>query len=218
MGAVTGKGLAALIREKFSLKVTAFAMLALLVANFGTTVAEFSGVAAAFSLAHIPPWLAVPPVAVGVWLLVTRGNYRKVERVFLALTAVYVAYFVAGVLAQARLGRRASTARSCRRPSSTACGCSRRSPPSARRSRPGASSSSRPTSSTSASRSATTCTPRSRSTSARCSPTPSTSSSSWPAPRRCTSPASSSRPRRTRPGRSRRSPAGPRRCSSASAS
>jgi len=100
MGAVTGKGLAALIREKFSLKLTAFAMLALLVANFGTTVAEFSGVAAAFSLAHIPPWLAVPPVAVGVWLLVTRGNYRKVERVFLALTAVYVAYFVAGMLAK----------------------------------------------------------------------------------------------------------------------
>jgi len=75
-------------------------MLALLIANFGTTVAEFSGVAAAFSLAHIPAWLAVPPVAVGVWLLVTRGNYRKVERVFLALTAVYIAYFVAGMLAK----------------------------------------------------------------------------------------------------------------------
>ena len=74
MGAVTGKGLAALIREKFSLKVTAFAMLALLVANFGTTIAEFSGVAAAFSLAHVPAWLAVPPVAFGVWLLVTRGE------------------------------------------------------------------------------------------------------------------------------------------------
>ena len=100
MGAVTGKGLAALIREKFSLRVTAFAMLALLVANFGTTTAEFSGVAAAFSLAHIPAWAAVPPVAFGVWLLVTRGNYRKVERVFLALTAVYVAYFVAGFLAK----------------------------------------------------------------------------------------------------------------------
>jgi NRAMP (natural resistance-associated macrophage protein)-like metal ion transporter len=100
MGAVTGKGLAALIREKFSLKVTALAMLALLVANFGTTVAEFSGVAAAFSLAHVPPWLAVPPVAFGVWLLVTRGSYRRVERVFLALTAVYAAYFVAGFLAK----------------------------------------------------------------------------------------------------------------------
>ena len=100
MGAVTGKGLAALIREKFSLRVTAFAMLALLVANFGTTVAEFSGVAAAFGLARIPPWAAVPPVALGVWLLVTRGSYRRVERVFLAMTAVYAAYFVAGVLAK----------------------------------------------------------------------------------------------------------------------
>jgi Mn2+/Fe2+ NRAMP family transporter len=99
MGAVTGKGLAALIREQFSLRVTAFAMLALLVANFGTTVAEFSGVAAAFSLAHVPAWACVPPVAVGVWLLVTRGSYRRVERVFLALTAVYVAYIVAGFLA-----------------------------------------------------------------------------------------------------------------------
>ena len=100
MGAVTGKGLAALIREKFSLRVTAFAMLALLVANFGTTVAEFSGVAAAFGLARIPPWAAVPPVALGVWLLVTRGSCRRVERVFLAMTAVYAAYFVAGVLAK----------------------------------------------------------------------------------------------------------------------
>ena len=56
MGVVTGKGLAALIRERFSLKITAFAMLALLIANFGTTVAEFSGIAAAFGLAHVPPW------------------------------------------------------------------------------------------------------------------------------------------------------------------
>jgi len=100
MGAVTGKGLAALIREKFSLRVTAFAMLALLVANFGTTVAEFSGVAAAFSLAHVPAWACVPPVALGVWLLVTRASFRKVERVFLALTAVYAAYIVAGFLAK----------------------------------------------------------------------------------------------------------------------
>ena len=100
MGAVTGKGLAALIREKFSLRMTAFAMLALLVANFGTTVAEFSGVAAAFGLAGAPAWVCVPPVALGVWLLVTRASFRKVERVFLVLTAVYAAYVVAGFLAQ----------------------------------------------------------------------------------------------------------------------
>ncbi len=99
MGVVTGKGLAALIRERFSLKITAFAMLALLIANFGTTVAEFSGVAAAFGLAHVPPWVCVPPVALGVWLLVTRGSYRRVERVFLVLTAIYAAYVLAGFLA-----------------------------------------------------------------------------------------------------------------------
>jgi NRAMP (natural resistance-associated macrophage protein)-like metal ion transporter len=99
MGVVTGKGLAALIRERFSLKITAFAMLALLIANFGTTVAEFSGIAAAFGLAHVPPWVCVPPVAVGIWLLVTRGSYRRVERVFLALTAIYAAYVLAGFLA-----------------------------------------------------------------------------------------------------------------------
>jgi NRAMP (natural resistance-associated macrophage protein)-like metal ion transporter len=99
MGVVTGKGLAALIRERFSLKITAFAMLAMLIANFGTTVAEFSGVGAAFSLAHVPPWACVPPVAVGVWLLVTRGSYKRVERVFLFLSALYVTYIIAGFLA-----------------------------------------------------------------------------------------------------------------------
>src|SRR5271157_455759 len=99
MGVVTGKGLAALIRERFSLKITAFAMLAMLIANLGTTIAEFSGVGAAFSLAHIPPWLCVPPVAVGVWMLITRGSYKRVERVFLFLSALYVTYIVAGFLA-----------------------------------------------------------------------------------------------------------------------
>ena len=104
MGAVTGKGLAALIREKFSLRVTAFAMLALLIANFGTTVAEFSGVAAAFSLARVPAWLCVPPVALGVWLLVTRASFRKVERVFLVLTAVLRRLHRGRVPRPARLG------------------------------------------------------------------------------------------------------------------
>ena len=99
MGVVTGKGLAALIRERFSLKITAFAMLAMLIANLGTTIAEFSGVGAAFSLAHIPPWACVPPVALGVWLLITRGSYKRVERVFLFLSALYVTYIVAGILA-----------------------------------------------------------------------------------------------------------------------
>jgi len=56
MGAVTGKGLAALIRERFSMKVTAFAMLAMLIANFGTTWRSSAAIAAAFGLAKVPAW------------------------------------------------------------------------------------------------------------------------------------------------------------------
>jgi NRAMP (natural resistance-associated macrophage protein)-like metal ion transporter len=99
VGVVTGRGLAGLIRENFSLKVTALAILATALANFGTTVAEFSGVAAAGSLFHVPPYVAVPVLAIAVWFLVTRGSYRKVERVLLALGFVLVTYVVAGLIA-----------------------------------------------------------------------------------------------------------------------
>jgi NRAMP (natural resistance-associated macrophage protein)-like metal ion transporter len=99
VGVVTGRGLAALIRENFSLRITALAILAAVVANFGTTVAEFSGVAAASELFHVPRYVAVPAVAVAVWLLVTRGSYRKVERVLLALGFVLLTYVVSGILA-----------------------------------------------------------------------------------------------------------------------
>jgi len=99
VGVVTGRGLAALIRENFSLKVTALAIFATVVANFGTTVAEFSGVAAAGGLFGVPSYVGVPVVAGGLWFLVTRGSYRKVERVLLVLGFVLVTYIVAGVLA-----------------------------------------------------------------------------------------------------------------------
>ena len=99
VGVVTGRGLAALIRENFSLKVTALAILATVVANFGTSVAEFSGVAAAGSLFGVPSYVGVPVVAVAIWLLVTRGSYRKVERVLLVLGFVLVTYVVSGILA-----------------------------------------------------------------------------------------------------------------------
>jgi Mn2+/Fe2+ NRAMP family transporter len=99
VGVVTGRGLAALIRENFSLKITALAILTTMLANFGTTVAEFSGIAAAGELFGVPRYVGVPVLAVAVWLLVTRGSYRKVERVLLALGFVLVTYIVSGVLA-----------------------------------------------------------------------------------------------------------------------
>ncbi len=99
VGVVTGRGLAALIRENYSLKITALAILATVVANFGTTVAEFSGIAAAGSLFGVPAYVSVPIMAFAVWLLVTRGSYRKVERVLLALGFVLVTYVISGLLA-----------------------------------------------------------------------------------------------------------------------
>lgn len=99
-GAATGKGLAALIRERYGVKWTLFAMLCTLAANLATTVAEFAGIAAAGELLGLPRWLTVPLAAALVWLLVVRWSFRSVEKVFLILSAVYIAYplsaFVAG--------------------------------------------------------------------------------------------------------------------------
>ncbi len=99
-GAVTGKGLAALIREGYGVRVSFVAMLALLAANLGTTVAEFAGVAASLELFGVPRFVSVPIVAAAVWLLVIRGSYKSVERVFLVLSLVYLSYIFSGFLAK----------------------------------------------------------------------------------------------------------------------
>ena len=100
MGAVTGKGFAALIREKFGVRPTLFAMLALLVSNAATSVAEFAGIAAALELFGVTKYISVPIAALVVWALVVRGSYRNVEKVFLALSSVFLAYVVAAFLAK----------------------------------------------------------------------------------------------------------------------
>ncbi|MFL5426498.1 MAG: Nramp family divalent metal transporter [Myxococcales bacterium] len=99
MAVVTGKGLSDLVRERFGVKITFFIMLALLVANIGNTMAEFSGVAQSLEIFGIPKYASVPVVAAVVWLLVLHGSARIVERVFLVACLVYVAYLVAGFLA-----------------------------------------------------------------------------------------------------------------------
>ncbi len=97
-GAVTGKGLAALIRENYGVRVALLAMVALLIANQATTVSEFAGVAAATELFGLPRLLTVPLAALGVWLLVIRGSYKQVERVFLVLSLFYTTYIISGFL------------------------------------------------------------------------------------------------------------------------
>lgn len=100
MGAVTGKGFAALIRERFGIRLTALAMLALLVGNVATTFSEFAGIAAGMGMFGVSPYVSVPIAAVAVWLLVVGGSYKRVENVLLILSLVFVTYIIAAVLAQ----------------------------------------------------------------------------------------------------------------------
>lgn len=100
MGAATGKGLADLIRERFGVRWTALVMLALLIANGGVTVSEFVGIAAATELFGIPRFIAVPLAAISIWWLVVKGSYQRVERVFLLMTLVFLAYIASAFLAQ----------------------------------------------------------------------------------------------------------------------
>jgi len=104
LGAVTGHGLADLIRERFGVRATAFVMLALLLADFGNTMAEFSGLAAGGEIFGISKYLMVPIGAIVVWWLVLKGTFRFVERVFLTASAFYLAYIVSGILARPHWG------------------------------------------------------------------------------------------------------------------
>ena len=99
MGAVTGKGLSDLIREQFGVRWTVLVMLALLVANGGVTVSEFVGIAAATELFGVPRYASVPLAAFAVWWLVVKGSYRRVERVFLLMSLVFLGYVVSAFLA-----------------------------------------------------------------------------------------------------------------------
>lgn len=92
MGAVTGKGTADLIRERFGVKMTTFAMFCLLIANLGTTVAEFAGIAAAGELFGISKVITVPVLAVLMSLLILRSNYKVVENILIGLSLAALSY------------------------------------------------------------------------------------------------------------------------------
>src|SRR5712692_9908163 len=100
MGAVTGKGLSDLIREQFGFRVTFFVMAAVLLVNLGNVLAEFAGVASAMQIFGVSKYVSVPLAAIIVWVLVLRGTARRVEKIFLAVCVVYLAYVVSAVLAK----------------------------------------------------------------------------------------------------------------------
>lgn len=100
MGAVTGKGFAALIRERFGIRLTALAMLALLIGNVATTFSEFAGIASGMEMFGVPRWISVPIAAAAVWGLIVGGSYKRVQNVFLALSFVFISYIVAAFMCQ----------------------------------------------------------------------------------------------------------------------
>ena len=99
MGAVTGKGLSDLIREEFGFRLTFIVMITLIIANFGNIVTEFAGIASSLELFGWKRYLVVPLCAFVVWVMVVRGTYASIEKIFLAASVFYVCYIVAGVLA-----------------------------------------------------------------------------------------------------------------------
>ncbi|MEN8261927.1 MAG: divalent metal cation transporter [Nitrospirota bacterium] len=104
MGVITGKGLSDLIRENYGVRATFFMMVILLIANFGTTVAEFAGWAASMEIFGLSKYVMVPLGAFFIWILVTRGSYRVVETVLLGACLLYFGYVISGFLAKPEWG------------------------------------------------------------------------------------------------------------------
>ncbi|MGA3293014.1 MAG: Nramp family divalent metal transporter [Candidatus Acidiferrales bacterium] len=100
MGVVTGKGLSDLIREEFGFRSTFFVMIAAFLVDLSNTVAEFAGVAASMQIFGISKYVAVPLAAIAVWILVIRGSYRQVEKIFLVACGFYLSYAVSAFLAK----------------------------------------------------------------------------------------------------------------------
>lgn len=98
MAVVTGKGLSDLIREKFGVKLTLFAMIVLFVANFGVVLGDFAGVAASMELFGVSKYISVPLVALFIWILVTKGSYVRVEKVLMLFTFVFFGYIFAAFM------------------------------------------------------------------------------------------------------------------------
>ena len=100
LGVYTGKGFADLIREKWGIRVTFYLMVILLVVNFANTLAEFAGWAASLEMFGVSKYVSVPIGAFIVWIMVARGNYKVVEKIFLIATTIYITYLISGFIAK----------------------------------------------------------------------------------------------------------------------
>ncbi|TAL23516.1 MAG: divalent metal cation transporter [Nitrospirae bacterium] len=100
MGVITGKGLSDLIRENYGIKAAFFMMLGLLVANFGNTIANLAGWAASMEILGLSKYIMIPVGAISIWMLVTKGSYRFVEKILLFACLLYFGYVISGFMAK----------------------------------------------------------------------------------------------------------------------
>jgi NRAMP (natural resistance-associated macrophage protein)-like metal ion transporter len=98
MGAVTGKGTADLIRERYGVKITFFAMICLLTANLGTTIAQFAGIAAGGELIGISRYIFIPIISILLIFMALKGNYKYMEKVLLVLCLAALSYVITAIL------------------------------------------------------------------------------------------------------------------------
>jgi len=99
LGITTGKGYAALIRERFGAGWAYVLVAALLVSVVGALVSEFAGIAGAGELFGLPPALTVPLAAGLLVLLVVTGGYRRVEVVGISLGLLELTFVGAALFA-----------------------------------------------------------------------------------------------------------------------
>ena len=104
MGIVTGKGLADLIRENAGVKATFFIFIGLLTADIGNTTTEFAGIAGSFEVFGVSKYISVPLSGIFVWLIVVKGTYRIVEKIFLVFSLFLLVYVVSAILGKPQWG------------------------------------------------------------------------------------------------------------------
>ncbi len=101
LGIATGQGLAGLTRERFGVRWATFVILTMLVANLGSTIAEFAGTAAALGLFGVPIPIATLLSAAAVVVLISQGSYARVQYLFVIIgLGVSIAYVFSAIQAQ----------------------------------------------------------------------------------------------------------------------
>ena len=105
IGVVTRQGMIGLVRQKYGARSGTLSASALILANIGTMTAEFAGIAAAGELFGLSRYVSVPLAAILVSFLVLRGSFARVEKVFFIVSAVFLAYVIAGFMSHPDWGQ-----------------------------------------------------------------------------------------------------------------